>query len=77
MVIDYMMTNNYEQSKGIKLFDVILPKIKTEGIICGAYLYSEKISNTGKKIDNDVIYDKDKINKLLDDYGRSSLHTKY
>lgn len=69
MVIDYMMTNNYELSTGIKLFDVILPKIKAEGMICGAYLYSEQFSGTGKKADANELYDKDKMIKLLGDYN--------
>lgn len=67
MVIDYMMTSNYEQSHGIKLFDVILPKIKANGIICGAYLFIENIKS-GNKIDTKGLYNKDKIVKLLNDY---------
>ena len=67
MAIDYMMTSNYEQSHGVKLFDVILPKIKNNGIICGAYLFIENIKS-GNKIDTKGLYNKDKIVKLLNDY---------
>ena len=67
MVIDYMMTSNYEQSHGVKLFDVILPKIKNNGIICGAYLFIENIKS-GNNIDTKGLYNKDKIVKLLNDY---------
>lgn len=68
MVIDYLMTNNYELSNGVKLFDVILSKIKDGGIIGGVYLYNENIK-TGKMIDNKKLYNKDKMTKLLSDYN--------
>lgn len=65
MLIDYMMTNNYESNTGAKLFDIILPKLKANGIIGGVYLYSHKVGNTGKIIETEGLYDKDKISMLL------------
>lgn len=68
MVIDYMMTRTYEESTGNKLFDVVLPKLKSNGIICGVYLYFEEISKAGKKTDRGYLYNQNKMIKLFDDY---------
>ncbi len=75
MVIDYMMTSNYELNTGTKLYDIILPKLKVNGIIGGVYLYSEKISNTDKVIETEGLYDKDKIFKLLNNYNIETLNS--
>lgn len=75
MVIDYMMTKTYEQSTGAKLFDVILPKLNTNGIICGVYLYFEEFSKSGKKINTENLYNTEKINKLLNDYSIKLLNS--
>ncbi len=69
MVIDYMMTNSYELNTKTKLFDVILPKLRIKGIIGGVYLYSEKVSSTGKIIKTEGLYNKDETDKLLKDYS--------
>jgi DNA-binding transcriptional MerR regulator len=68
MIIDYMMAKTYEESKGIKLFDVVLPKLKADGTICGVYLYSEEISKTGKKVDTENSYNKGRMMKFLENY---------
>ncbi len=75
MMIDYMMTNSYELSTGTKLFDVILPKLKANGIIGGVYLYSEKVSRTGKIIETEGLYNKDKTFMLLKDYNIRTLNS--
>lgn len=69
LVIDYMMTSGYEQAKGSKLFDVILPKLKDDGMICGAYLYAERLNKANSNIKGDYLYDKDKMLKLIKDYN--------
>lgn len=69
MAIDYMMTSTYEEVRGAKMFDVILPKLKNNGKICGVYTYGENINRTNKNDVNKYLYNKREMDGLFKDYG--------
>lgn len=66
IVIDYQMVRTYEESTGKKLYDVILPFLKTNGNIYGVCSYCE-----GQDTRNQAasFYNKDKILKLIHNYN--------
>jgi hypothetical protein len=66
IIIDYQMTNTYEELTGDKLYDVILPLLKTKKIICGVYSFYEEQSHRNIRVKG--LYNKETMQELLKNY---------
>ncbi|MDF2950272.1 MAG: transcriptional regulator, MerR family, partial [Sedimentibacter sp.] len=66
IIIDYQMTNTYEELTGYKLYDVMLPLLKTKGIICGVYSYNEEQSHRNTGVNG--LYNKETMYELMKNY---------
>jgi DNA-binding transcriptional MerR regulator len=66
IIIDYQMTNTYEELTGDKLYDVILPLLKTKGIICGVYSFYEEQSHRNIRVKG--LYNKETMQELMKNY---------
>ncbi len=73
IIIDYQMTNKYEELTGEKLYDLMLPLLTAKGIICGVYSYKEAQSYKHDELKN--LYDKTKMQELMDNYNLKLLYS--
>ncbi|KAF5059470.1 MerR HTH family regulatory protein [anaerobic digester metagenome] len=62
VIIDYQMTRVYEETEGEILQDIVLPLLKSDGIISGSYIYIDDNNRKNK------MYDKKRSEEILSRY---------